>query len=137
MGRPVAGRGTICGTRGERILRRGRLASARVAKDDAIMKRLAWAALFLFSAGTAHAVTRYDISNVTCETVQALLRSEGTVILSYRSQGILGLPVYDRYVSGQQNCPAGEVARGAGVPTLDKKYCPVRKCVSSQIFRSQ
>lgn len=113
------------------------LASARAAEEDAPMKRLAWAALFLLSAGTAHAVTRYDITNVTCETVQALLRSEGTVILSYRSQGILGLPIYDRYVSGQESCVAGDVARGAGVPTVDKKYCPVRKCVSSQIFRSQ
>jgi hypothetical protein len=101
------------------------------------MKRLTWVAIFLLSAGTAHAVTRFDISNVTCETVQALLRTEGVVILSYRSHGILGLPIYDRYVSGQENCVAGEVARGAGVPTLDEKYCPVRKCVASQIFRSQ
>lgn len=101
------------------------------------MKRLAWAALLILSTGTAHAVTRYDITNVTCETVQALLRTDEVVILSYRSQGILGLQIYDRYVSGQENCVAGEVARGAGVPTIDKKYCPVRKCVASQIFRSQ
>jgi hypothetical protein len=101
------------------------------------MKRLAWAAVFMSAVSTAHAVTRYDITNVTCETVQALLRSEGIVILSYRSQGILGLPIYDRYVRGQENCAVGDVARGAGVPTVDKKYCPVRKCVSSQIFRSQ
>lgn len=101
------------------------------------MKRLALAAVFLSTVGTAHAVTRYDITNVTCETVQALLRTEGVVILSYRSKGILGLPIYDRYVSGQEHCVSGEVARGAGVPTVDMKYCPVRKCVASQIFRSQ
>ena len=47
------------------------------------------------------------------------------------------LTAYDRYVLGQQYCPSGEVARGAGVPTVDKKYCPVRKCVESEIFRAR
>ena len=49
----------------------------------------------------------------------------------------LGLPIYDRYVLGQQYCMSGEVARGAGVPTVDKKYCPVKKCVESEIFRAR
>lgn len=105
-------------------------------KKYLIAKPLIAAAISLV-ASSAFAVSRYEITNVTCETVQALIRAEGAVILVYRSTGILGLPIYDRYVEGQQYCLSGEVVRGAGVPTVDKKYCPVRKCVESEIFRAR
>lgn len=101
------------------------------------MKKYLIAAAFSLAASSAFAVSRYEVTNVTCATVQALIRTEGAVILVYRSQGILGLPIYDRYVLGQQYCFAGEVMRGAGVPTVDMKYCPVKKCVESEIFRSR
>ena len=105
-------------------------------KKYLIAKSLIAAAISLV-ASSAFAVSRYEITNVTCETVQALIRAEGAVILVYRSTGILGLPIYDRYVEGQQYCLSGDVVRGAGVPTVDKKYCPVRKCVESEIFRAR
>lgn len=101
------------------------------------MKKYLVAAAISLVASNAFAVSRYEITNVTCETVQALIRAEGAVILAYRSTGILGLPIYDRYVLGQQYCLSGEVVRGAGVPTADKKYCPVRKCVESEIFKAR
>jgi hypothetical protein len=101
------------------------------------MKSLLIAAAISLLASDALAVSRYEITNVTCETVQALIRTEGSVILVYRSRGVLGLPIYDRYVLSQQYCENDEVARGAGVPTMDMQYCPVRKCVASQIFRSR
>jgi hypothetical protein len=101
------------------------------------MKRVLIASVLSLVASSALAVSRYEITNVTCETVQALIRTEGSVILVYRSRGVLGLPIYDRYVRGQQDCNAGEVARGAGVPTVDVPYCPVHKCVASEIFRTR
>ena len=101
------------------------------------MKKLLLTITILLSATSAQAVSRYEITNVSCETVQALIRTEGSVILVYRSKGILGLPIYDRYVQGQQYCNFGEVVRGAGVPTADREYCPVRKCVASEIFRAR
>ncbi|HEY6633419.1 MAG TPA: hypothetical protein VIZ90_18355 [Rhizobiaceae bacterium] len=101
------------------------------------MKKLILAAIVSLAASSAFAVSRYEITNVTCETVQALIQAEGAVILVYRSKGILGLPIYDRYVVGQQYCLTGEVVRGAGVPTVDKKYCPVRKCAESEIFQAR
>jgi hypothetical protein len=101
------------------------------------MKKYMIAAAMSLVASSAFAVSRYEITNVTCETVQALIRTEGSVILVYRSEGLLGLPIYDRYVLSQQYCESGEVARGAGVPTADMKYCPVRKCVASEIFRAR
>lgn len=113
------------------------LAPTSMSAQNIAMKRILAAALISMAASDALAVERFEISNVTCETVQALLRTEGSVILVYRSRGILGLPIYDRYVLGQQNCNPGEVARGAGVPTVDKDYCPVRKCVTSQIFTTR
>lgn len=101
------------------------------------MKKILLTSILCLVASSAFAVSRYEITNVTCETVQALIRAEGAVILVYRSTGVLGLPIYDRYVLSQQYCLSGEVARGAGVPTVDKKYCPVRKCVESEIFRAR
>ncbi len=113
------------------------LAPGRANEDYEAMRKLLLAGVLSLAASSAFAVSRYEITNVTCETVQALIRAEGSVILVYRSTGILGLPIYDRYVQGQQYCMSGEVARGAGVPTADKKYCPVRKCVESEIFRAR
>lgn len=101
------------------------------------MKKILLTSVLCLAASNAFAVSRYEITNVTCETVQALIQAEGAVILVYRSTGILGLPIYDRYVLGQQYCESGEVVRGAGVPTADMKYCPVRKCVESKIFKSR
>lgn len=101
------------------------------------MRKILLATIISLSTSSAFAVSRYEITNVTCETVQALIRTEGVVILVYRSSGILGLPIYDRYVQGQQYCMSGEVVRGAGVPTVDQRYCPVRRCVESEIFRAR
>ncbi|MCX7302827.1 MAG: hypothetical protein NTV73_00600 [Hyphomicrobiales bacterium] len=101
------------------------------------MKRILIALILSLAASSAFAVSRYEVTNVTCETVQALIRTEGSVILVYRSRGVLGLPIYDRYVRDQRDCNAGEVARGAGVPTADVQYCPVHKCVASEIFRTR
>ena len=100
------------------------------------MKRvwIAIAAAVPLFATDALAATRYDISNMTCSEVQAMIKREGEAVLAYRSSSILGLPIYDRYVKDRQYCPSTEVIRRAGVPTADKKYCPVNKCVSSQIF---
>lgn len=100
------------------------------------MKRVcvALAAVIPLVASNAFAATRYDITNMACPSVQALIEREGTVILSYRSSSILGLPIYDRFVKSRDYCSSSEVTRRTGVPTTDKKYCPVYKCVESQIF---
>ena len=76
------------------------------------MKKYLIAATISLFASNAFAVSRYEITNVTCETVQALIQTEGQVILVYRSQGILGLPIYDRYVKGQELCLRRGRARG-------------------------
>ncbi len=89
------------------------------------------------AASDAFAITNYNISGMTCAKVQALVQTDGAAILSYPSDSILGLPIYDRYVRSRQDCASDEVIRRTGVPTADKKYCPVSKCVHSDIFVSR
>jgi hypothetical protein len=101
------------------------------------MKRGAIAAIFLLLASPSFAISRYDPTGMACATVQDLVGREGEVILRYGSSSILGLPVYDRYVADRGRCGPGEVARTAGVPSADQKYCPVKKCVGSDIFVDQ
>jgi hypothetical protein len=101
------------------------------------MKPVLIAAAFSLVAADASAESRHDITNMACATVQALVATEGAAILTYRSSRILGLPIYDRYVRGRQYCRSNEVIRQAGVPTTDKKYCPVKRCVESEIFISR
>jgi len=98
------------------------------------MRGILLAAGLSIVATDALAASRYDITNMTCDQVQAILQKQGAAILSHGSSQLLGLPIYDRYVSGQQFCESGEVAAQAGVPTTDKKYCVVHTCESSSIF---
>lgn len=100
------------------------------------MKRVYLSAVAAFSLITsgALAAARYDITNMACAEVHALVEREGEVILAHRSTSILGLPIYDRYVKSRDYCASSEVIRRTGVPTTDKKFCPVMKCVESQIF---
>lgn len=98
------------------------------------MTRIAIALALLLAAADASAQERHDISGMDCAAVQALLKAEGTAILRYRSAYNLSLPLYDLYVSGQRECASGEVAVRKGVPTSDREYCPVYRCVESDIF---
>ena len=97
----------------------------------------ALAAVVPLVASSASAATRYDITNMACSSVQALIEGEGAAILSYTSSSILGLPVYDRFVKNRNYCKNTEVTRRTGLPTTDKKYCPVYKCVESKIFEAR
>jgi len=98
------------------------------------MKRLLLAIPFVLIVADALAQTRYDIAGMDCAKVQGLLKKDGVAILRYRSLLNLSLPLYDLYVSGQKQCSPGEVASRTGVPTTDRDYCPVYKCVESELF---
>ena len=98
------------------------------------MKPIAIAIPLLFLAVHAGAQERRDIAGLSCAEVQALLKQDGTTVLRYRSIFNLSLTRYDRYVSGQKQCDPGEVASRTGVPTTDRDYCPVYKCVETELF---
>lgn len=95
---------------------------------------LAGAAFLSLAASDAFAVTRYDITQMSCAEVQTRIEHDGLAILSYRSYRIIGLPIYDRFAKDQEFCPVGTVAAPVGVPTADIRYCPVKRCFASDKF---
>lgn len=101
---------------------------------SSLIKRLAVVVPLLMGVGNAFGENRYDIDGMTCEQVQALLQSEGAATLRYQSKRVIGLPVYDRYVRNRQYCDMDQITSRTGIPTADKKYCAVFKCVESSIF---
>ena len=113
----------------DRPRQRARLPGVRV-----LMNRLTIAIPLLLVAASAFAQSRHDIQGMDCASVQAILKQEGVAILRYRSLFNLSLPLYDRYVSGQKQCSPGEVASRTGVPSSDRGYCPVYKCVETDLF---
>jgi hypothetical protein len=88
----------------------------------------------LLAAGDASAISRYDISNMSCAKVQGLVQSQGAVILRYRSARVPGLPLYDRYVRDSSYCDPSQFATRAGVPTADTDYCPVARCIEKDFL---
>lgn len=84
----------------------------------------------VLATSAALADRAYTITNMSCASVQAALRADGSAILHYRSSRSPGLPLYSRYVSDSRFCDPGETAAYASVPTKDKKDCTVRKCKS-------
>jgi len=99
------------------------------------MRRIAIALpILLAAAADASAISRYDIGNKSCAEVQRIVQSQGAVILRYRSQHNPALTLYDRYVSDGRYCQSNEVTSRTGVPTADRNYCPVRKCIENEFF---
>ena len=96
------------------------------------MKRIAIVVPMLLAAADASAISRYEITNMSCAKVQGLVRSEGAVILRYRSARNPGLPLYDRYVADGRYCDPAQVATWAGVPTADRDYCQVLRCMERE-----
>lgn len=75
---------------------------------------------------SAHAISRYQSQDMTCEAVHAAIAREGAVILHYSSPR--GNPLYDRYVANDRLCDAYEFADRVTVPTADTPQCPVYHC---------
>jgi hypothetical protein len=98
------------------------------------MVKFVFALALLLVAADASAQERHEIGGMSCAEVQTILKDEGRAILRYRSSFNLSLPLYDLYVSGQKQCGNEEVAVRKGVPTTDRDYCPVYRCVESKIF---
>jgi hypothetical protein len=98
------------------------------------MKAIAIAFSLLLVAGDASAISRRDVSNMSCEQAQALVRSEGAVILRFRSPRNPSAMLYDRYVSDDRYCGGSEQTTRASASTADNVYCPLRKCVEIELF---
>ena len=101
------------------------------------MKRIAIVIAVLLAAADASAISRHNISGMTCAKVQALIQAEGAAILSYRSARNPGLPRYDRFVRDRSFCGVAEVTNRTSVPTTDQKSCPVKNCIQYSVSDSR
>jgi hypothetical protein len=88
----------------------------------------------LSSMSTAHALSRYDSTKLTCAQVQSIINREGAAIMRYPSTRVRGMVLYDRFVSNFQQCAIGEYSVIRYIPTADKEDCFVLSC-SSNAFR--
>lgn len=93
------------------------------------MRVLAATLVALTVATPAGAISRYNAWTMSCGEAKSLIRSQGAVILRYRSARNPSLSLYDRFVSDGRFCQAGEQTEPASVATADTNSCPVRKCV--------
>ena len=96
------------------------------------MKRVVFALPMMLMAAEASAISRYNIDNMSCDRVLAIIATEGAAILRYR--GRTGLTLYDRYVFNRRFCQSSQTTETVSVPTADTRYCPVEHCVEIEIF---
>ena len=82
---------------------------------------------------SAHAISRYVSTSMTCQKVQATIRQQGAVILQHKSARTGNL-LYDRYVLDSRFCYGGETTDWASVPTKDKKSCRVYRCEQIEFY---
>lgn len=74
----------------------------------------------------ASAIQRYTSTSMTCDRIQAVLKS-GPAILQYPSSGGAGMS-YDRYFGAGNICPPYQSLMPAKVPSADLKSCRVYRC---------
>ncbi|MEM9107376.1 MAG: hypothetical protein AAGC96_17130, partial [Pseudomonadota bacterium] len=53
------------------------------------------------------AINRYNVTTMTCASIQQRVQSEGAAILRWESTRVPGLPLYDRYVRNSGFCEPG------------------------------
>ncbi len=82
----------------------------------------------------AHAISRYNSMQMSCDEAQSRIQEEGAVILRYRSARNPSLPLYDRYVAHGGYCQPGEYAKLEVVPTADTNRCRVLKCMQRTYY---
>jgi hypothetical protein len=75
----------------------------------------------------AGAISRYNVNNMSCGEVRALVRSEGAVILRFRPS-FAPVPRYGRFVASGYFCAGSEIAETSYIPTADTRTCPVLEC---------
>jgi len=77
---------------------------------------------------TAHAVSRYVSTSMTCAEIQATIRSEREAILAWRDAKS-NLQKYGLYIANRSVCTPGYGTDRVYVPASDKKQCMVRRCI--------
>jgi len=98
------------------------------------MKRLLMMLPFVLLAGTATAMEKHMVSDMTCKEVKAALQSEGKALMMWHSKKVPGMMRYGMYHAGRQMCRNQQIAMRVRVAASDTKDCIVVQC--SQYGRS-
>jgi hypothetical protein len=98
-----------------------------------MLKTFAVTLCIVLLPASAHAISRYVSTSMTCTKVQATISQQGAVILQHRSARTGNL-LYDRYVKDRRFCAGGETIDWASVPTKDQKSCRVYRCEEVEYF---
>ncbi len=98
-------------------------------EDFGMLRNLAAVAVVLVTAGQAEAAAQLSSPSMSCASLKNAVSSAGAAIVSYRSNQVGGLRLYDRLVRNSQFCSADEVTETKLVPALDTPNCPLPRCV--------
>lgn len=79
------------------------------------------------AAVPASAISRYNAATMSCAEARGIVRSEGAVILNFRST-YANVPRYGRFVASDYFCASSERAELSYIPTADTNSCPVFEC---------
>lgn len=92
------------------------------------MKTLFAVLPMLVIATSVQAVPKYTSTRMNCDRVQATVRQQGVVVLTYPSPRKGGRMLSDTYVASRRFCRPGEITDRVSVPSADRPHCPVLKC---------
>lgn len=94
------------------------------------MKRLILALMStLIFAGSAGAIERYNMADMTCSQIQAALKKQGKAILQSESKRVPGMMLFNTYVGGRHMCPGGQAPTNRRIKVADGS-CLVVQCVT-------
>lgn len=97
-------------------------------EDTTTMRILAATLSILAAVGPADSISRYNAWTMGCAEARSIIRSEGAVILRFRSKINPSIPRFGRFVEDGRSCTPGEIAAFVYIPTADEQSCPVREC---------
>ena len=92
------------------------------------MRTIIALALSMSATQSAYAITRIASTSVTCEAAKALLQDSKAVIFRFPSKVVVGLTLYDRYVSDAGQCESQSSTVKKFIPTKDIDRCSVLAC---------
>lgn len=96
------------------------------------MKYAIAASILLMMTGTASAIERVDIQNMSCGQIQDVLKQQRAAILRYPSPSGSGRILYDRYVYDPIICSqGGEYPVQRFIPATDSRRCMTYSCQPS------
>ena len=90
---------------------------------------IAAGSLFALAASQAAAAPQLSSPGMSCASLKEAVSHAGAAIVSYRSDRVAELRLYDRLVRDGQFCAYHEGTETAFVPTLDTPSCPLPRCV--------